>query len=170
MSWKYHLEYGDHTHREQGMCAMEWVAFLAGENHTDEPKCVDPILVSFFITLNDRMNENDRQLLRPYLARTIGTNGDLYGESRLLTLEDIFYERASSAELQVVRQHGMAGRAYNATVADRVACMLTRGQDGYPDDPWGNGLGVLLEKLLPMVTVNTESLVEEARPILNAGL
>jgi hypothetical protein len=55
---------------------MEWVSYLAGEPHTDSPVCVSPVLRSFCIAFNDGLDDDARQQLRPYLARTIGTAGD----------------------------------------------------------------------------------------------
>jgi hypothetical protein len=72
----YWLSDSSHETREQGMCAMEWVAYVAGEAHTDEPICVSPVLRRFAISLNDTWPDEQRQKLRPYLARCIGTAGD----------------------------------------------------------------------------------------------
>jgi hypothetical protein len=72
----YFLAKGSHASPEEGLCAMEWVSFIAGERHTDEPECVSPILRSFCISLNDALDDAMRQRLRPYLARCIGTAGD----------------------------------------------------------------------------------------------
>ncbi|MEO8967301.1 MAG: hypothetical protein ABI355_06855 [Solirubrobacteraceae bacterium] len=33
----YRLEYGTHATAADGRCAMEWVAHLAGEPHSDQP-------------------------------------------------------------------------------------------------------------------------------------
>lgn len=72
----YHLHYGTHATPQEGRCAMEWVAHLAGEPHTDQPACVSPVLRAICIALNDGLEDEPRQRLRPYLARTIGTAGD----------------------------------------------------------------------------------------------
>jgi hypothetical protein len=76
MSTDYTLAYGTHATPDDGRCAMEWVSYLAGEPHSDEPKCVSPVLRAFCTTLNDRLEDAPRQRLRPYLARTIGTADD----------------------------------------------------------------------------------------------
>ena len=76
MSADYELAYGTHATPEDGRCAMEWVSYLAGEPHSDDPTCVSPVLRAYCITLNDTLEDAPRQLLRPYLARTIGTAGD----------------------------------------------------------------------------------------------
>lgn len=72
----YKLTKGSHKTRAEGLCAMEWTAYLAGEDHTDQPQCVSPILRSFCIELNDCWDDDMRQRLRPYLARCIGTAED----------------------------------------------------------------------------------------------
>lgn len=76
MSDEYRLDYGTHATPEDGRCAMEWVAHLAGEPHSDSPLCVSPVLRAVCITLNDGLADGPRQGLRPYLARTIGTSLD----------------------------------------------------------------------------------------------
>jgi hypothetical protein len=78
----YTLKKGNHDSPEAGMCAMEWVAYIAREKHSDQPQCVSPILRSFCINLNDALDDEMRQRLRPYLTRCIGTAGDGRDEER----------------------------------------------------------------------------------------
>ena len=83
MNNPYYLSMGNHTDPKDGRCAMEWVAYLAGEPHSDQPMCVSPVLTRFCIRFNDRLPDDERQKLRPYLARTIGTRGDGMDERRV---------------------------------------------------------------------------------------
>ena len=76
MTGDYTLAYGTHANPEDGRCAMEWVSHLAGEPHSDQPRCVSPVLRALCIGLNDGLDDLARQRLRPYLARTIGTADD----------------------------------------------------------------------------------------------
>ena len=76
MSTNYTLAYGTHATPEDGRCAMEWVSFLAGEPHSDDPSCVSPVLRAYCTALNDSLGDGPRQRLRPYLTRTIGTVSD----------------------------------------------------------------------------------------------
>ncbi|HEY1715254.1 MAG TPA: hypothetical protein VGG07_20290 [Solirubrobacteraceae bacterium] len=76
MSSDYILAYGTHASAQDGRCAMEWVSYLAGEPHSDQPICVSPVLRAMCIALNDGLEQRPRQRLRPYLARTIGTSQD----------------------------------------------------------------------------------------------
>lgn len=76
MSGDYTLSYGTHATPDDGRCAMEWVSYLAGERHSDQPVCVSPVVRAFCIALNDGLEDEPRQRLRPYLARTIGTAED----------------------------------------------------------------------------------------------
>src|ERR1700760_3583734 len=72
----YTLAYGTHASPQDGRCAMEWVSYLAGEPHSDQPTCVSPVLRAMCIALNDGLDNEPRQRLRPFLARTIGTPTD----------------------------------------------------------------------------------------------
>jgi hypothetical protein len=82
MTMDYTLSYGAHANPEDGRCAMEWVSYLAGEPHGDEPECVSPVLRAFCTALNDTLEDEPRQKLRPYLTRTIGTTSDGLDEQR----------------------------------------------------------------------------------------
>jgi len=82
MSTDYTLSYGTHANPEDGRCAMEWVSYLAGEPHGDQPVCVSPVVRAFCIALNDGLEDVPRQRLRPYLTRTIGTADDGFDEAR----------------------------------------------------------------------------------------
>ena len=82
MGTDYRLAYGTHPTPEDGRCAMEWVSHLAGEPHSDEPRCVSPVLRAYCTSLNDSLDDGTRQHLRPYLARTIGTMHDGLDEQR----------------------------------------------------------------------------------------
>jgi hypothetical protein len=70
------LEDGAHDADEGKYCAMELVAYLAGEPHSANPKCASRALTDFLINLNDTWTEVDRQKLKPFLPRVIGTAGD----------------------------------------------------------------------------------------------
>ena len=68
-----YLTKGSHATRDEGMCAMEAVAWLAGETHSDAPQCTCPVIATFVRGLNDRFSDKDRQRLNAYLPRLIGT-------------------------------------------------------------------------------------------------
>lgn len=59
-----------------GKCALEAVAWLAGEKHSDHPVCVSAVLGDFCRSCNDSLDDIKRQQLKPYLPRLIGTAGD----------------------------------------------------------------------------------------------
>lgn len=76
------LDEGSHSSFTHGHCAMEVVAWLAGEGHTDAPVCASPVLRGFSIALNDRWDDVQRQKLVPFLPRMVGTAGDGQDEAR----------------------------------------------------------------------------------------
>ena len=123
----YTLHKGSHETREQGMCAMEWVAYIAGESHSDAPRCVDPALRRFGVGLNDYLPDNLRQQLRPYLARMIGTAGDGRTQERLYMLAD-WAVRVAAAEAQDVSGRAdLAARLRGvAPVVDRETALVAR--------------------------------------------
>jgi len=73
---------GGHSSFREGHCAMELVAYLAGEPHSASPACTSPVLSSFLVRLNDSLPDDARQQLKPYLPKVIGTAGDGKDELR----------------------------------------------------------------------------------------
>lgn len=76
------LHEGNHDSFDDGHCAMEVVAWLAGQGHTDAPSCASPVLRRYVIRLNDRWGTEERQALKPYLPRMVGTGNDGLDELR----------------------------------------------------------------------------------------
>ena len=69
------LERGSHESREQGLCSLEALAWLAGEPHSDTPLCVCPAIAEFVTNWNDLLGDGDRdRMLRPVLPHLARTN------------------------------------------------------------------------------------------------
>ena len=69
-----HLEKGNHSSPDAGMCVMEAVAMLASEDFSDAPQCVSPVIRAFLVSWNDSLDDDDRQTLKQYIPMVIGTN------------------------------------------------------------------------------------------------
>jgi hypothetical protein len=69
------LASGAHSRRAEAVCAMEAVAWLAGEPHSDHPQCACPVIGAFMRQWNDsiRDDETRTRLLKPLLSSLIGT-------------------------------------------------------------------------------------------------
>jgi hypothetical protein len=68
------LAKGAHGPTEGAMCAMEAVAYIAGEPWSDHPQCVSPVIAAFMRLWNDALPDDDRtRLLRPLLPLVVGT-------------------------------------------------------------------------------------------------
>ncbi len=79
---EYALSRGRHVSPDRGRCAMEWVAQLTGEVHTDRPSAASAVAAEYVRSLNDVLDDEPRQRLRPYLVRMLGTAGDGLDEQR----------------------------------------------------------------------------------------
>lgn len=77
-----HLAKGGHDTPDDGLCLLEAVAMFAGEDHTDQPRCVSPVLRTYGIRLNDVLPDDRRQQLKPLIPRLVGTAGDGLDETR----------------------------------------------------------------------------------------
>jgi hypothetical protein len=75
---------GAHTNLEEGMCAMEAASWIAGENWTDHPECVCPVIAGFMRSWNDGIGdvEERTRLLTPLIPHTIGTRNKNLEERR----------------------------------------------------------------------------------------
>jgi hypothetical protein len=69
------LTYGSHPSVDAGTCAMEMVAYLANEPHSDHPKCACPVITRMLISANDRMQSDEERgtWLKPILPFVVGT-------------------------------------------------------------------------------------------------
>ena len=69
------LRNGNHGRREDGVCALEAAAWLAGLPHSDAPACVCPVIRSFVIGWNDAIPDDARRtaLLKPFLLKILDT-------------------------------------------------------------------------------------------------
>lgn len=75
------LKQGAHATPEQGMCAMEAVAWYMDETHNDHPQCVSPSIAAAMREFNDWLLDAKRdEVLKPLLLEVIGTNTTLDDE------------------------------------------------------------------------------------------
>ncbi|WP_176035420.1 hypothetical protein [Burkholderia multivorans] len=69
------IHHGGHKSPDEGHCLLEVVSMFAGEQFSDSPKCVDPILAQFGRSWNDGMrSDEERAQLKIYITRLPGTN------------------------------------------------------------------------------------------------
>jgi hypothetical protein len=66
---------GDRSENE--LCVMSLVALLAGERHTDRPSGACPVIATFAIKVNDGIDCEARQTLKPFAPRIVGTRDGL---------------------------------------------------------------------------------------------
>lgn len=87
-----------HDTRADGVCAMEAVAWLAGERHSDRPKCACPIIGSFVRAFNDRLPDDGTRtrLLLPLVPRLVGSRSTYAIEQRRAFLAVDWVVRAAA--------------------------------------------------------------------------
>ena len=73
---KFKLSSGKHANFEDGACIMEMVSYFADEPWSDHPQCACEVLTSYGIRLNDRLDDETRQKLKPLIPLLIGTRAD----------------------------------------------------------------------------------------------
>ena len=69
------LDRGAHDEDSGALCAMEAVAWIAGEPWSDAPQCASPVISQFMRSWNDALPDADRtRVLVPLLPEIIGTH------------------------------------------------------------------------------------------------
>jgi hypothetical protein len=110
------LRSGNHASREEGVCVMEAVAYVAGEPHSDHPKCASKVITAFLVSWNDAIpTDADRdRLLKPLIASVIGTADGAEMERRLAFMAIDWFVRVHTPEwldLAGLQGHAAAVRA-----------------------------------------------------------
>ncbi len=70
--WKYDLRRGSSDHPRHGACLFDAGMWLVYGKIGDNPPCSCPIIRPYAIALNDRMPNNERQKLKPFILRVVG--------------------------------------------------------------------------------------------------
>jgi hypothetical protein len=70
------LEPGSHASPGDGVCIVELASLMGGERFSDHPGCVCEVIAAFLRGWNDRSSHADRQRLRPYAARIVGSRAE----------------------------------------------------------------------------------------------
>lgn len=77
------LSPGAHKPDDGKMCAMEAVAYVAGEPWSDQPECASQVIGTFIRFWNDALPDDERnELLPPLIPRIVGTAGGAALERR----------------------------------------------------------------------------------------
>ena len=61
------LDRGAHDEPREGLCIMEAIAYLTGDDHTDHPECVCPTIGKWARLINDKLDDPLRQDLWRYV-------------------------------------------------------------------------------------------------------
>lgn len=81
------LSSGPHKNPEDGTCLMEAASILMGEDFSDNPSCVDPLIRYVGMALNDSFQDKDRDELVPFIFRVVGTKNNEYCHDRIKIVE-----------------------------------------------------------------------------------
>lgn len=112
------LSRGNHKTRETGLCVMEAVAWIAGEEHTDMPKCVSPVISKYCQVLNDSGNDAVRERLKPYIYKMIGTASPELDEQRAFIAADFAVRVFAKVDCEPIVDMNTANAAYAAANAN----------------------------------------------------
>ena len=71
--WRFELKQGNSLDPRQGACLLDAVSWMEYGHMGDYPACVCPVLGTFGRYLNDMLPHDERQALRAYIPRLVGT-------------------------------------------------------------------------------------------------
>lgn len=85
------LARGKHTSPRSGACVMELASMLAGEEFTDRPASVCPVVAAFLRAYNDAVDDRRRQDLYRYASAAVGSraSADVMRARALRCLEEL---------------------------------------------------------------------------------
>lgn len=151
------------------MCALEFVAWLAGEQHNDSPECASPVLTAVVRSFNDVIpNDAARSYyLRSLIPRLINTRASKWVEGRrvallvdfmlrellpmLLRSQDRWFEAGELAGLRQIRTHTgiqLAGLAAEQECGNReVARAAKMAASGADPAMWAPVASKLIEEI-----------------------
>ena len=142
------LRRGNHLTRSDGVCAMELVAWLAGERHNDSPKCTSPVITAFVRAFNDLLPSDAAReyYLRAWVPRLVNTVGSVGVEKhRGLIVVDFMVRsllpmrlralgrKAQARELAQLKSIGTTSGAILAGLAVKQEC-------GHREVAWAIGM------------------------------
>jgi hypothetical protein len=70
------IDRGKHAAPEEGACVMELASMLGGEDFSDRPRSVCPVVAGFLRGYNDLVDDERRQELYRYASEVVGSAGD----------------------------------------------------------------------------------------------
>jgi hypothetical protein len=71
--WKFNLRQGNSNDPRNGACLLDAVSWFEYGRLGDSPACVCPVIRAFARGINDAMNDADRQRLKVFIPRLVGT-------------------------------------------------------------------------------------------------
>jgi hypothetical protein len=84
---------GRHSTPVEGVCVVELSSVIAGEEFSDRPDCVCPVIGAYLRSWNDRAAHAERQRLLPYAVPIVGSRGT---KKATRVRRDICLERAGA--------------------------------------------------------------------------
>jgi hypothetical protein len=82
------LKVGAHNRPSDGLCAMEAVAYIRRQPHSDHPPCVSPAIAALMRSWNDALPDAERSILLPLLPKLIDTIAPELEERRSMMAVD----------------------------------------------------------------------------------
>ncbi|OGT59898.1 MAG: hypothetical protein A3E01_10665, partial [Gammaproteobacteria bacterium RIFCSPHIGHO2_12_FULL_63_22] len=163
---------GAHRRREDGMCVMEAVAYIAGEPHTDHPECACPVISAFMRRWNDAIRDDDlrRALVGQFVFRLPGTKATTEIEDRRRWMAVDWCTREAAPEFLTLtpklQVHAAVLRelppinAENWQASRKVLSVVLRAARRVRDERWGKYPEAAAEAAEAAVEVVAEAAAE----------
>jgi hypothetical protein len=109
------LSHGGHSPGTD-MCFMEAASVAAGEEWSDHPTCASKVIGAFGRGINDAMDEESRQSLKPYVLKVLGTAASVGVEVKRAKLAADWAQQFENANALNAADaaYAAAATAYNA--------------------------------------------------------
>jgi hypothetical protein len=107
------LSHGGHVPGDN-MCFMEAASVAAGEEWSDHPTCVSKVIGAFGRRINDAMDEESRQSLKPYVLKVLGTAASVGVEVKRAKLAADWAQQFENADARDAAAHATTAATYAA--------------------------------------------------------
>jgi len=80
--WKFDLRHGNSDHPRNGACLLDAVSWFAYGKLGDHPECACPVITKYAIIINDTLPDGERQKLKPFIFRLMGSRDPASEQAR----------------------------------------------------------------------------------------
>jgi hypothetical protein len=163
-----HLRRGSHETPKSGACVVELASMLAGEDFSDHPDTVCPVIATFLRAYNDALDDERRQDLYPVASAIVGTAapGADVSATRIRLIAE--WGRAEAARRRPRRLLPIPDYRLDESIGLEIGRQAVRAIRRFDDQAHASALA-LVERLVAVTATAPRAPASSAPPSVRAG-